>query len=127
MYEHRSEPVIPRPAFVRRVAQHGGMAVLITVVSLVIGTVGYHWLADLSWVDSFLNAAMLMGGMGQVGEIVPTAGKLFAAIYSLYAGFIFIVVAGLLIAPLFHRILHRFHLEVEEGRKRKSRPADRPN
>jgi len=123
MYEHRSEPVLPRPMFVRRVAQHGGMAGVITLVSLAIGMTGYHLLAGQSWVDSFLNSAMLLGGMGPVGEIGPTAGKLFAAFYALYAGFVFIVVAGLLIAPLFHRILHRFHLEVEEEKRRRSRPA----
>ena len=127
MYEHRSEPILSRPAFLRRVAQHGGVALLITLVSLLIGTLGYHLLAAQSWIDSFLNAAMLMGGMGQVGDIGPTAGKLFAALYSLYAGFVFIVVAGLLISPLFHRILHRFHLEVEEEKQRKTRPASRPS
>lgn len=126
MYEHRSEPVLSRPAFARRIAQHGGVAGLITLVSLLVGTVGYHLLAAQAWIDSFLNSAMLLGGMGPVGEIGPPAGKLFAAFYALYAGFVFIVVAGLLIAPLFHRILHRFHLEIEEEKQRKTRPASRP-
>lgn len=123
IYEQKSEPVLSRPAFLRRVAQHGGVALLITLVSLLLGTVGYHVCGGQSWIDSFLNAAMLMGGMGQVGEVTSTGGKLFAAFYSLYAGFVFIVVAGLLIAPLFHRILHRFHLEIEEQKKRKGGPA----
>ncbi|HKV75461.1 MAG TPA: hypothetical protein VJN95_13155 [Gemmatimonadales bacterium] len=123
MYEHRSEPMLSRPMYLRRVAQHGGVAGLITVVSLAVGMLGYHLLAGQSWVDSFLNSAMLLGGMGPVGDIGPTAGKLFAACYALYAGFVFIVVAGLLIAPLFHRILHRFHLEVEEEKRRRSKPA----
>lgn len=126
MYEHRSEPLLTRPAFIRRFAQHGGVAGLITLVSLLMGTIGYHLLAAQAWIDSFLNSAMLLGGMGPVGEIGPPAGKLFAAFYALYAGFVFIVVAGLLIAPLFHRILHRFHLEIEEEKQRRARPAARP-
>ncbi len=125
IYEHKHEPLLGRTAFLARVARHGGVALMITLVSLLVGTLGYHGLAAQSWIDSFLNAAMLMGGMGPVGDIGPTAGKLFAAFFALYAGFVFIVVAGLLIAPLFHRILHRFHLEMETERKRATIPADR--
>ena len=123
MYEHRTEPVLGRPAFLLRFAQHGGVAGLITLLSLGIGTTGYHLLADQGWIDSFLNAAMLMGGMGPVGDIGPPAGKLFAAFFALYAGFVFIVVAGLLIAPLFHRVLHKFHLEIEAEKKTRPRPT----
>lgn len=125
-YEHKTEPLISRQQFLLRVAQHGGVALGITLVSLLIGTAGYHVWAAQGWLDSFLNAAMLMGGMGPVGEITPPAGKLFAALFALYAGFIFIIVSGLMIAPLFHRVLHRFHLELGAERKRTTQPADRP-
>jgi len=126
LYEHKTDPMIGRAKFLARVARHGGVALVIVVVSLLIGMVGYRFLAQQSWIDSLLNSAMLMGGMGPVGNIEPPAGKLFAAAFALYAGFIFIVVSGLLIAPLFHRILHRFHLELGADRKRTTQPADRP-
>jgi len=89
-------------------------AVLLVTVSLVGGMAGFHQWAQLSWLDSFLNASMLLGGMGPVGQLGPPAGKLFAGIYALYAGLVFLIVAGLLVGPVFHRVLHRFHLEDKE-------------
>jgi len=77
----------------------------------VVGTVGYHSLAGLTWVDAFLNAAMLLGGMGPVGDIPTTAGKLFAAFFALYSGLMLIGITTLILAPVLHRILHRVHLE----------------
>ena len=84
------------------------------MVSLTGGTLGFHVLSRQLWVDAFLNASMLLGGMGPVGDLGPTAGKLFAAGYALYAGLVFLVVAGLLVTPVFHWVLHRFHMERKE-------------
>jgi len=90
--------------------RHGGYALIAVGGSLIIGTVGFHYLARQSTIDAFLNSSMLLGGMGPVGEISSTGGKLFASIFALYAGLVFIAVAALLTAPLLHRWMHRFHL-----------------
>jgi uncharacterized membrane protein len=95
----------------RNLGQQARWAALLVIVSLAIGTAGFHLLARQGWLDAFLNASMLLGGMGPVGEFSSAAGKLFAAIYALYAGLVFLIVAGLLMAPVFHHVLHRFHME----------------
>lgn len=115
MYEHHHEPLISRELFLRRIARSGGMAFAVVLAALFLGVSGYHWIEGLPWVDSILNAAMILGGMGPVAELHTTAGKLFAAAYALFSGLMFIVVAGLLFAPVIHRFLHKFHLEA--GRK----------
>ena len=115
MYEHRREPLISREAYLRRIARSGGVAFAVVFVALFLGVSGYHWIEGLPWVDAILNAAMILGGMGPVAELHTTAGKLFAAAYALFSGLMFIVVAGLLFAPVIHRFLHKFHLE--GGRK----------
>jgi hypothetical protein len=97
--------------FWRHLGQQGLWAALLVGVSLVGGTIGFHTLSRLSWVDSVLNAAMLLGGMGPVGDLGASPGKLFAAAYALYAGLVFLIVAALLVTPVFHRVLRRFHLE----------------
>jgi hypothetical protein len=112
MYEHRNQPLLPRAAFFRRLAFHILIAFGIVFGSLAIGILGYHLFEGLSWLDSLLNAAMILGGMGPVDPIHTTAGKLFASFYSLYSGIVFLVVVGIAFAPVFHRFLHRFHLEV---------------
>ena len=118
MYEHRGQPPIPFRVFLRRLARHGGIAAALLAVSLLLGMIGYHLLEKLSWIDAFLNSTMLLGGMGPVDPPKTFSGKLFAGCYALYAGLIFIVAASLLGAPVFHRILHRFHWEEEERRRR---------
>ncbi|MFA6147958.1 MAG: hypothetical protein WC899_07105 [bacterium] len=117
MYEHHHEPLISREVYLRRIARSGGMAFVAVLAALFLGVSGYHWIEGLPWVDSILNAAMILGGMGPVAELHTTAGKLFAAAYALFSGLMFIVVAGLLFAPVIHRFLHKFHLE--GGRKGK--------
>jgi hypothetical protein len=84
------------------------------VVSLGAGMIGYHGLERLSWLDAFLNAAMLLGGMGPVNAPATEGGKVFAGLYALYCGLVVLIVAGIILAPVAHRILHRFHLEEEE-------------
>jgi hypothetical protein len=111
MYEHRRQKLLSRPAFIRRLARQALSASVLVLASLVIGTVGFHELSRQPWIDALLNSAMLLGGMGPVGDLGPTSGKLFAAFYALYAGLVFLIVAGLLFVPVFHRVLHRFHLD----------------
>jgi hypothetical protein len=94
-------------------AQHGGAALVVVAVSLFVGTAGYHVLGHLPWVDAFLNASMILGGMGPVDTLTSSGSKVFAALYALYSGVVFLIVAGILVAPVFHRLLHRFHLERE--------------
>ena len=114
MFEHRKEPLASRSEFAWRMARFSALAAGILFVSLAIGVLGYHFLEGLSWLDSLLNASMLLGGMGPVATLKTTAGKLFASFYSLFAGMVILVAVGVMIAPVFHRILHHFHLEIED-------------
>lgn len=111
MYEHHRQRPIHRHAFVKRLASHGAWALLLVLCSLGLGVAGFHVLSGQSWVDALVNSAMLLGGMGPVGDLGSSVGKIFAALYALYAGLVFLIVAGLLFAPVFHRILHRFHMD----------------
>lgn len=110
-FEHRAQPVIPSHQFIIRLAHSGAIALALIAVSLFIGMVGYHTLEGLSWIDAFLNASMLLGGMGPVDAPVTFGGKLFAGLYALYCGLAVILVAGVILAPVAHRVLHRFHME----------------
>ena len=114
-YEHRSQPVIPRRLFVRRILYHAVLACAVVSVSLVIGVLGYRFFAGLSWIDALMNAAMILGGMGPVNELSTTSGKLFASFYALYAGVAFLAIAAVLIAPFAHRLLHSLHLDDTDG------------
>ena len=118
--EHRTEPVIPLRQFLGRLLRTGMVALVLVVVSLLVGMIGYHALESLSWTDAFLNAAMILGGMGPVSTLVTSGGKLFAGFYALYSGLVVILVAGILLAPLVHRMLHKFHAETQsDGGARK--------
>jgi hypothetical protein len=114
-YEGRHDRPLSRVMFLRRMMRHGGYAGLLVAFSLVIGVLGYTTLGHLGLVDAILNAAMLLGGMGPVGAIEGTGAKLFAAAFALYSGLIFLLVAGILLAPVFHRVLHFFHWKSEGG------------
>ncbi|MGQ2965406.1 hypothetical protein [Methylophilus sp.] len=109
MYEQKIKPPIPRKLFVKRVALHALAAVALLLLSLAIGMAGYMYFEDLAWRDAFLNSAMLMGGMGPVDAPKTDHGKLFAGLYALYAGLIFIVSVGLVLTPVVHRLMHKFH------------------
>jgi hypothetical protein len=111
MYERRTDPLLPRPLFLRRLGSHLLAATGVVIASLLIGTTGYHGLGKQSWIDAFLNAAMLLGGMGQVGEVPTSSGKVFAAVFALYAGLVLIAVTTLILTPVLHRVLHSVHLE----------------
>lgn len=109
MYEARHHPPVARGAFASRLLAHLGAALLLLALSLGGGMLGYMRLEGLSAIDAFLNAAMLLGGMGPVNAPLSGAGKLFAGLYAMYAGLVFIAVAALMLAPIVHRLLHRFH------------------
>jgi hypothetical protein len=114
MYEHHREPLLPRKIFIRRFALHCLVAGGVITASLGIGVLGYHFLEGLPWIDSLLNASMILGGMGPVNPLVSSAGKLFASFYALFSGILFLVIASILMAPVVHRFLHKLHLNVEE-------------
>jgi hypothetical protein len=113
VYEPRSEPPIPTPHFLRRMLLHLAASMAAVGGSLLLGMAGYVWFEGLPWLDGFLNSAMLLGGMGPVNMPQTPGGKLFAGTYALYAGLVFLFAAGLIIAPVFHRILHKFHFDEE--------------
>jgi hypothetical protein len=113
-FEHRRQPLLSPRAYLRRQAAAAAVALAVALFSLAVGMLGYHGFEGLPWVDAFVNAAMLLGGMWPVNELHTTAGKLFAGLYAMYCGVVFLLMAGVLFAPLFHRILHRFHLETAE-------------
>lgn len=113
MFEHHSEPMASASKFKRRMFRFGTLTAAIILFSLGIGILGYHYIESLSWIDSLLNASMILGGMGPVDTLQTNAGKIFASFYALYSGIILLASVGVLAAPIFHRILHRFHLELE--------------
>lgn len=111
MFEHHKQPLISQKEFLKRVGQYALWALLLVAISWLIGILGYHGLEGMPWIDSTLNAAMILGGMGPVNPLVTTAGKLFASFYALFSGIIFLVSVGVLLAPIIHRFMHKFHLQ----------------
>ncbi|MEP6702926.1 MAG: hypothetical protein ABJB04_08030 [Betaproteobacteria bacterium] len=123
IFEHRSRPVLSRGAFLRRMAMSVVVGGSLVAVSLAGGMIGYHVLVSLSWLDSFVNASMILSGMGPVANPQTDAGKLFAGSYALYSGLVVVLASGVIFAPLFHRIIHKFHAEEDEDAR--DAPADR--
>jgi hypothetical protein len=119
MFEHRRSPLLSRRAFLLRLSKFVLYTAVLIGGSLGIGILGYRAFEGMPWIDAFLNAAMILTGMGPAGELRTPAGKLFAGFYALYSGLVFIASVGLIAAPVFHRIIHRFHIEVEEEPHRK--------
>ena len=115
MYEHRGASPVSRLEFFWRLAKHFGIASILMLGSLAGGMAGYMHFEKLTWRDAFLNAAMLLGGMGPVNMPETPGGKLFAGFYALYAGLVFLVATGIVLAPAVHRLLHRFHWGEDEG------------
>jgi hypothetical protein len=109
MYEQKKHPPLSMKRFLNRMLLHAAVALTLLFLSLIIGMAGYEHYEQLPWRNAFLNAAMLLGGMGPVDAPVTDGGKLFAGVYALYAGLVFIIVAGLILAPIIHRIMHKFH------------------
>ena len=117
MFEHHKQPLASQAMFRQRLARFGSFAAGIILLSLGIGILGYHYIVHLPWIDSLLNASMLLGGMGPVdtNQLDTTAEKLFASFYALFSGVVFLVAVGVIATPIFHRFLHRFHLEIEDN------------
>ncbi len=114
MYESKTDPPIPRAHFVRRVLMHAAAAITFLAGSLLGGMLGYEHFENLPWRDAFLNSAMLLGGMGPVNAPQTDPGKVFAGMYALYAGLVFLVLLTIIFTPVIHRILHTFHWEERE-------------
>lgn len=111
MYEKHTEPLLPRKKFFLRLFYHLLAGIVVLIISLGIGMVGYHGFERLSWLDALLNASMILGGMGPVNQLVTSGGKIFASIYALFSGMVFLGVAGIIAAPVFHRFLHLMHMD----------------
>jgi hypothetical protein len=111
MYESRHQPLLQAAHFVRRLLGHAAVVAGLVAFSIALGMAGFRYFERLSWTDAFLETAMLLGGMGPIHAPETEAGKLFEAFFALYAGLVFIVTAALLLGPVVHRVLHRFHLE----------------
>lgn len=108
-FERLHEKLLPRRLFLWRLARWTALAGAVILGSLAIGVCGYHYLDSLPWIDSLLNASMILGGIGTVDPMKTDAAKIFASIYALYSGLALIAVVGLLLAPVIHRLLHKFH------------------
>ncbi|MEN6385459.1 MAG: hypothetical protein ABFD79_09690 [Phycisphaerales bacterium] len=113
MYEHHYQPLLPFRQFIYRFLRHALFAAGLVAAALGIGITGYHYFAGLSLLDSFLNASMILGGMGPVDELHNTSAKLFAGCYALFSGLVFIGIASILVMPVAHRLFHILHLESE--------------
>lgn len=125
MFEHYSEPLLSRVKFVLRLTRNFLTALLIIAGSLFAGMIGYRHFDPMSWTDAYLNASMILSGMGPVGTPSTEGGKIFAGTYALYSGFVVVLTAGIVLAPVVHRMLHRFHL-AGEHHKKPARPAPPP-
>lgn len=109
-FEHFEQPLLPRGKYLLRLPRHGGMACVFILFSLFAGMIGYRILGGLSWLDAYLNASMILTGMGPVAPMTTPAAKVFAGSYALFSGLAFLSSAGILFAPIVHRALHRFHM-----------------
>jgi hypothetical protein len=115
MFEDQHEHLASVPVFVRRSLIYLGYSALFILFAVSIGIFGYHWIAGFDWVDSFLNAAMILGGMGPINALPTESAKIFAGMYALFCGLVFVLAMGVLLAPLVHRLLHRLHLDGNDG------------
>jgi hypothetical protein len=114
MFEHRSDPLLPRHSFFWRVVCHILLAAGLVAAALGLGVAGYHWLGGLPWIDALLNASMILGGMGPVDPMTTVAGKYFASFYALFSGLLFVGAASIVVAPFIHRVMHRLHMDEDE-------------
>ena len=121
-FERSQDALLPRPLFVRRMARWSAFAGIVLVGSLALGVCGYHFIEGMPWIDSMLNASMILGGMGPVDPLKTKGGKLFASFYALYSGLAIISIAGLLLTPVVHRLMHKFH--IDEDQLSKQNPKD---
>jgi hypothetical protein len=113
-FEHFNRPLAPRSAFLRRFSLSALVGLVLIGVSLLVGMFGYHAFEGLSWMDSFLNASMILGGMGPIWSPQTDAGKIFAGLYALYSGLAVLAIVGVMFAPVVHRFLHRVHADITD-------------
>jgi len=113
MFEHHTDPLLPRHLFLLRILGHLSLSMALVGLALGIGVIGYHTLGELPWIDALVNASMILGGMGPVDPIKTDAGKYFASFYALFSGLLFIGAASIVLAPFMHRVMHRLHIEEE--------------
>ncbi len=114
MFERKHEKLAPLSIFAKRMAVSVLMACLLITFALIIGILGYHWIAGFDWVDSLLEASMILGGMGPINQLHSTAAKIFASGYALFSGLVFIAIMGIILAPATHRMLHKFHIDEKD-------------
>src|SRR5260370_27154140 len=114
-FERRHDQLAPRAVFAKRIAPSLAIALALIALALSIGIAGYHTLARLNWVDSLLEASMILGGMGPVNELRNDHAKIFASMYALFSGLMFIGIMGIVLAPVIHRIMHKFHVDEDNG------------
>jgi hypothetical protein len=114
-FESQHQPLVSRKKFAQRLAGSFAAASALIGLSLLGGMAGYHYLEGMEWIDAFVNAAMILSGMGPIGSLQTWGGKLFAGFYALYSGLALILATGVIFAPVVHRLLHRFHIESHEG------------
>lgn len=112
-FEHQSEPVLPFDRFIKRIIRYTFFACLLLGASLGIGVLGYHYFNELSWLDSLLNASMILTGMGPVDPMKSDTAKLFASFYSIFSGVVFLSTVAVFLSPIVHRFLHRLHVDEE--------------
>jgi Co/Zn/Cd efflux system component len=116
-FERRTDKLAPANVFALRVAKSLLIAIGLIGIALLIGIAGYHWIAGFDWLDSLLEASMILGGMGPIKELPNSGAKIFASIYALFSGLVFIGVMGFVLAPAAHRLLHKFHVDEEDVKK----------
>jgi hypothetical protein len=114
MFEHRHQSLLSKKDFIRRMERFAVLALLLVLISWLIGILGYHVLEGMPWIDAVLNAAMILGGMGPVNQLYTTGGKLFASFYALFSGVIFLVSVAVLLTPALHRLMHQFHIQTDK-------------
>jgi hypothetical protein len=119
-FERRYQPLLSRREFAWRYARWGAVGATILIGSLAVGICGYRYLEGFPWIDSLLDASMILGGMGPVDTLKTSGGKIFASFYALYSGLLLISLTGLMLTPLVHRFLHKFHLELEKRENTKT-------
>jgi hypothetical protein len=114
MFEAKCKPLLSRPSYYARLARSAAMGLTVIALALGAGMVGYHHFEGMPWIDAFANAAMILSGMGPLATLTSAEGKLFAGFYALFSGLLFVVVMGIVFAPVVHRFMHRFHLEMDK-------------
>jgi len=113
-FEKHNEPLLPKNLYYKRLFNHFSLGIYLITASLLIGILGYHFFEGLSWIDSILNASMILGGMGPVDQMRTDTGKLFASFYALFSGVVFLVTVGVIFAPVVHRFLHKLHISEKD-------------